>query len=104
MDDAFQTLRKNAVLNYYEFDETLFTQFHTKTFYSYSEQWLDFILANRIGIAVETFDIILGGVANDRIFNTIELLTENLITKQEASGRLMYEVLETQALFTLFAK
>ncbi|NEN75544.1 DUF3990 domain-containing protein [Pelistega sp. NLN82] len=95
----FKRLGKNAVLNYYEFDETLFTQFHTKTFYSYSEQWLDFILANRIGITVETFDIILGGVANDRIFNTIELLTESLITKQEALGRLMYEENNQQICF-----
>ncbi len=86
----FKKLNKVAVLNYYEFDETLFSKFRTKEFYSYCEPWLDFILANRIGQSVEPFDIVIGGVANDRIFNTIELLIENLINKKEALGRLMY--------------
>lgn len=86
----FKRLGKNAVINSYEFDETLFKGYKTLEFYSYSESWLDFILANRTGKRVEEFDIVIGGVANDRVFNTIELLIENLISKQEALGRLIY--------------
>lgn len=56
----------------------------------FSRKNLDFILANRMGQSIEPFDIVIGGVANDRIFNTIELLIENLINKKEALGRLMY--------------
>lgn len=68
-------------------------------FYSYNEQWLDFILANRTGQKVEPFDIVIGGVANDRVFNTIELFIENLISKQEALGRLIYEENNLQICF-----
>ena len=95
----FKRLGKSAVLNCYEFDETLLSQFHIKEFDVYSEQWLDFILANRTGQAVEHFDIVLGGVANDRVFNTIELLLENLISKQETLGRLIYEENNQQICF-----
>lgn len=60
---------------------------------------MDFILANRRGEAVENYDIIVGGIANDRVFNTIELLMENLIGKQEALGRLIYEENNLQICF-----
>lgn len=95
----FKHLGKSAVLNRYEFDERLFTQYHTKEFYSYNEEWLDFIIANRTGQPVEYFDIIIGGVANDRVFNTIELFIEQLISRQEALGRLIYEENNLQICF-----
>lgn len=95
----FKTLGKSAFVNCYEFDENLFKQFKTKEFYSYNEDWLDFILANRTEETVEPFDIVIGGVANDRVFNTIELLIENLISKKEALGRLIYEENNLQICF-----
>lgn len=95
----FKRTGKNAVINQYEFDESLFKQYKTLEFYSYSEQWLDFVVDNRTQQNVEYFDIIIGGVANDRVFNTIELLIENLINKQEALGRLMYEENNLQICF-----
>lgn len=97
--NRLKRLGKSAVLNSYEFDEQLFKRFNTLEFYSYNEQWLDFILANRTGQKVESFDIIIGGVANDRVFNTIELFIENLINKQEALGRLIYEENNLQICF-----
>lgn len=97
--NRFKRLGKSAVLNSYEFDEQLFKRFNTLEFYSYNEQWLDFILANRTGQKVESFDIVIGGVANDRVFNTIELFIENLIGKQEALGRLIYEENNLQICF-----
>lgn len=95
----FKRLGKQGVVNYYEFDENLFAQFHTKEFYSYNEQWLDFIIANRTEQAVDIYDIVIGGVANDRVFNTIELFIEGLIGKQEALGRLIYEENNLQICF-----
>lgn len=87
----FKRLGKSAIVNHYELDEKVFDQYRTLTFDCYNEQWLDFILANRMKKTVETYDVIIGGVANDRVFNTIELFLENLISKQEALGRLIYE-------------
>lgn len=97
--ERFKQKNKDAIINCYEFDEGLFTQYRTKEFYSYSEQWLDFIIANRTQQPVDEYDIIIGGIANDKVFNTIELLLENLITRQEALGRLIYEENNLQICF-----
>ena len=40
---------------------------------------------------MEGIHFIEGGIANDRIFSTIELYTSHLISKQEALSRLIYE-------------
>ena len=37
------------------------------------------------------YDVIIGGVANDKVFNTIELYFDGLIEKTEALRRLRYE-------------
>lgn len=95
----FARLGKSSVLNLYEFDKNLFKQFKTQEFYSYNEQWFDFIVANRTNQTVNDYDIIIGGVANDRVFNTIELFLENLIDKQTALGRLIYEEINSQICF-----
>ena len=44
-------------------------------------------------VAVNRFvyDIVMGGVANDRVFNTVELYFDGLIDKAEAIERLRYE-------------
>lgn len=95
----FSRLGKHSVLNYYEFDENIFKVVNTKEFYSYNEDWFDFIVKNRTGKSVENYDIIIGGVANDKVFNTIELFLENLIDKQTALGRLIYEENNLQICF-----
>ena len=37
------------------------------------------------------YDIIEGGIANDKVFNTVELFFDGLIDKAEALKRLQYE-------------
>lgn len=84
---------KEHWLNVYDIDyNAIISEFHSKTFRSYNEEWLDFILSCRQGEDKwEAFDFIEGGIANDRIFSTIELYTSHLISKQEALSRLIYE-------------
>lgn len=89
--NRFKRLGKNAILSCYQFDEGRFETSNTKEFHSYNEEWLDFILANRLDKPVTDYDMVIGGIANDKVFNTLELLLENLISKQEALGRLIYE-------------
>ena len=60
-------------------------------FDAYSEEWLDFILNCRSGKDNTDYDIVIGGVANDKIFNTVELFFDGLIDKTEAIGRLRCE-------------
>lgn len=84
---------KEHWLNVYDIDyNAVISEFHSKTFHSYNEEWLDFILSCRQGEDKwKAFDFIEGGIANDRIFSTIELYTSHLISKQEALSRLIYE-------------
>lgn len=42
-------------------------------FEGYTEEWLDFITSCRRLEDTSGFDIVIGGVANDKLFNTIEL-------------------------------
>ena len=53
-------------------------------FDSYNEEWLDFIAANRKLMPVEHFDAVEGGVANDRIFRTVELYFAEEISKERS--------------------
>ena len=54
-------------------------------------EWLDFILDCRNGSTrYLDYDIIIGGIADDKVYNTIELYEFSLITKDEALNRLKY--------------
>lgn len=45
----------------------------------------------RRGNDATDYDVVIGGVANDRVFNTVELYFDGLIDKKEALKRLLYE-------------
>ena len=68
-------------------------------FNSYSEEWLDFILSCRRGKDSTDYDLVIGGVANDKVFNTVELFFDGLIDKAEAIKRLRYEKPNLQICF-----
>ena len=38
------------------------------------------------------YDAVAGGIANDKVFNTIDLFFAGIISKAEALGRLKFEV------------
>ncbi|HIX84852.1 MAG TPA: DUF3990 domain-containing protein [Candidatus Megamonas gallistercoris] len=95
----FKSYRKKAIISQYYFDEKAYNELKVLTFNSYSEQWLDFILACRRGKDVFDYDIVIGGIANDKVFNTVELYFDNLIDKTEAIKRLKYEKPNLQICF-----
>lgn len=66
---------------------------------SYSEEWLDFILNCRSGKDTTDYDLVVGGAANDKVFNTVELFFDGLIDKSEAINRLRYEKSNLQICF-----
>lgn len=64
-------------------------------------EWLDFILQCRNGSDVYlNYDIIIGGIADDQVYNTIELYEFDLITKDEALKRLKYHKPNNQICIT----
>lgn len=82
---------KAAWLSIYALDERAFEECKVRQFVSYSEEWLDFVLECRQGRDTTDYDIVMGGVANDKVFNTVELFFDGLIDKKEAIKRLQYE-------------
>ena len=90
---------RKGILNVYEYtpDENL----NIKSFESYDSEWLDFVAACRMGEDVyKQFDVICGGIANDRVFNTLDLYFSNQMTKEEALKRFVFEKPNQQLCFT----
>ena len=94
-------MRKNesVVVSLYDFNEQALSALKTLRFESYSESWLNFILTCRSGNDKSYFDLVIGGVANDKVFNTVELYFDGLIDKAEALKRLKFEKPNLQLCF-----
>lgn len=87
----FKKRNGQGVVSMYEFNlDACREAFQIMEFDKYNDEWLDFILDCRNAHDESTFDIVIGGVANDKVFNTIELFLDGLIEKQEAIKRLRY--------------
>ena len=69
----FKRRGKDGIISRYEFDESREGELKTLKFDSYSEEWLSFILNCRSGKDLTNYDLVAGGVANDKVFNTVEL-------------------------------
>ncbi|MCM1136748.1 MAG: DUF3990 domain-containing protein [Clostridium sp.] len=88
-----------GIINIYQLDEAVWTETKVLRFDDYSGEWLDFITACRQGDDTEEFDLVSGGVANDRVFNTCELYFKQYISKEAAIDRLRYEKPNQQICF-----
>lgn len=95
----FKRRGKDGIVSRYTFDESRESELKTLKFDSYSKNWLDFILICRNGNDTTDYDLVTGGVANDRVFNTVELFFDGLIDKTEAINRLRYEKPNLQICF-----
>ena len=97
----FILLGHKGYINVYDYDEAeARTKYRYKNFPEYNEEWLNFILACRNGSKIyQDYDIIEGGIANDKVFNTVELYFQNLIDKETALSRLKYEKPNNQICF-----
>ena len=83
---------RTAIMNEYELHEDL-CRLKVKVFEAYDEEWLDFILSCRKGKDTTDYDVVIGGIANDKIFKTIDLYFTGDISKEEALNRLKYKSL-----------
>lgn len=97
--EKYKRRGKSGIVSRYSFDEEAYQKFKILKFEIYSEEWLDFILKCRTGNDRTDYDIVIGGVANDKVFNTVELYFDNLIDKGEAISRLRYEKPNLQVCF-----
>ena len=84
-----------AVLSIYEFlldpGNNPLQEMRVLEFDTHDLEWLNFITACRLGQPVDTnWDLVIGGVANDKVFDTLQLYFDKLIRAEEAIGRLRY--------------
>lgn len=76
-----------AFLNTFKLDDDCQNFTHRK-FEEYDGDWLDYVVACRKELSHDTFDIIEGGIADDDVFNTLDLYMADLIPREEAKKRL----------------
>ena len=58
---------------------------------SYNHEWLDFISKCRAGNDDTDYDLVIGGIANDKVIRTLDRYFEGELTADEAIGLLIYE-------------
>ena len=71
---------KQGVISNYIFDEELFQRLKVLRFDSYSEDWLEFILACRSGKDSSDCDAVCGGIANEKPNMQIAFRTDAALT------------------------
>ncbi|MCL2276969.1 MAG: DUF3990 domain-containing protein [Treponema sp.] len=79
-------------ISIYETDEAILKkEISVLEFDSYSTEWLDYIVNSRKGAASKMHDLVIGGIANDDVYNTLTLFFRGYIQSDEAIKRLRYE-------------
>jgi len=88
-------------VNVYEFAENETCKLlNVKKFHSASEEWLDFVMANRrIQGFTHDYDIVIGPVANDRVYTAFSLYEGGVIDKETLIGELKTYLFVDQYLF-----
>lgn len=81
---------EKAYLNQYDLDENLARGYKVKIFAGYNEEWLDFVSLCRLGKQTALYDLVAGGIADDKVFNTVDLYFSGNISKEEALRRLAF--------------
>ena len=86
------TFGGEPVISKFEFDPAIMhnSNIRIKIFEEYSEEWADFVFANRDGMDVEQYDIVYGPIANDKVGLQIRKLKDGSIDKTEFLNRLKY--------------
>ena len=94
----WQRRGRHSIVNTYSYHEELIVKYNLKfkKFPEYNEEWLHFVAENRNGRQQNEYDIVQGGIANDKVFNTLELYFNKSIPEDEALARHKYEKPNTQ--------
>lgn len=60
-------------------------------FEAYNKQWLDFVSKCRAGEDETDYDIVIGGIANDKVIQTLDRYFEGELSEEDTLGLLKYE-------------
>ena len=91
---------EKAVVNIYEFDESLARNLRTKAFATPDLDWLDFVVHCRSDSGFKHgFDIVSGKIADDKVGETVEYVLAGIMRKEDAVERLKFEKINDQTCF-----
>lgn len=97
---ALRNANSNRCVNKYEFDDTLAkAEVKVIVFDKADEKWLDFICANRRGQSPGDYDIVIGPVADDKVYRVVVEYENGDVDKDIALKKLKVEKLCNQILF-----
>lgn len=82
--------RRSAWLNAYEFEYDP-SSWNILKFDRYDKDWLNFVANCRAGKDNTDFDLVIGGIANDKVIQTLDRYFEGEISENETLGILKYE-------------
>lgn len=81
---------KTAIVNIYDLKENL-ADYRVLTFEKENEKWLDFVCGCRNGNPLnKDYDIIIGNVADDDVFKTVDMYFRGLWDKKKVLEELRY--------------
>lgn len=93
-----KAMRKNtdAIVNIYELDEA-WEGLRVLSFEEENDKWLDFVCACRKGEELnQDYDIIIGNVADDDVFKTVDMYFRGLWDKEKVLKELRYYKMNNQ--------
>ncbi|MBR1400211.1 MAG: DUF3990 domain-containing protein [Prevotella sp.] len=79
-----------AIMNVYEFSEGIPDTLR-KIFPAYDGEWLDYVVACRKGLPHVQYDVIEGGIADDNVFDTVDLYLQGVYTREQALDQLRWK-------------
>lgn len=86
----FVRRQQEAWLNIYDFD-FVSDVWNVRRFDTYDREWLDFVARCRAGNDDSDYDMVIGGIANDKVIRTLDRYFEGELTIEETLGLLKYE-------------
>ena len=86
----FMRRQQEAWINTYELEFEP-SEWKVLKFESYDKNWLDFVSRCRAGQDTSDFDIVVGGIANDKVIQTRDRYFEGELSEDETLGILRYE-------------
>ena len=97
---AERRMSGTPVLNEYRFDIDLAKELagtRYKVFTAYDLDWLNYVIDCRRGGKLQRqYDVVEGGVANDKVIDTVEDYEKGVITAEQALGQLAYREVNHQ--------
>ncbi len=91
--------KKSAIVSAFDIKENL-ENYNVLKFEEENEKWLDFVFQCRKGSEeYKKYDIIIGGVADDDVFRTLNLYFEGIWPKERALEEIRYYDINDQICF-----